>query len=133
MKTEHLYVLYGSQMGNSEGAAKDFCQQLSTKMTPSFFKNDLGGGGGAAAAEPIQVETTCLQLDDFLEMKHAAFTKCLVIFVSSYGVGQAPLGAYKFRALAEALLDKDKESNSRQTMLKGLRYAICGLGNTGWR
>lgn len=116
---EPLYVLYGSQMGNSEQAAKNFCAQLEEKYTPDFFKaHDL---------PPVQVQTTCIQLDDFLEMKHAAFTKCIVIFVSSYGVGQAPLGAYRFREICEAF-SKD-EANYEDT-LKGLKYAICGLGDS---
>lgn len=127
MKTEQLYVLYGSQMGNSEAAAKDFCTKLQSKLTPSFFHTTL------KATEPIEVETTCIQLDDFLDIHHAAFTKCIVIFVSSYGVGQAPLGAHKFRAFAETLLEKTTTSTTAKEdddnkILNGLRYAICGLG-----
>jgi sulfite reductase alpha subunit-like flavoprotein len=118
-RMEPLLVLYGSQMGNSEQAAKEFCKQLDGKLTPDFFlKNGLS---------PIQVETTCIQLDDFLEVRHAAYTKALVIFVSSYGVGQAPLGAYRFRSFAEALLAKNDDGSSTR-ILEGLRYAICGLG-----
>lgn len=79
-RTEKLYVLYGSQMGNSEGAAKEFCKLIQSTYNDQFFtKHKLPS---------LQVETTCIQLDDFLEVKHADYTKCLVIFVSSYGVGQ---------------------------------------------
>lgn len=78
-RTEKLYVLYGSQMGNSEGAAKEFCGLIQSTYNDDFFqKHNL----------PIfKVEMECIQLDDFLEVKHADYTKCLVIFVSSYGVG----------------------------------------------
>jgi sulfite reductase alpha subunit-like flavoprotein len=120
-KTEQLYVLYGSQMGNSEQAAKDFCQELETKYSPDYFEQQN--------LPVIQVETTCIQLDDFLEMHHANFTKCLVIFVSSYGVGQAPLGAYRFRELAEVWNDSKNNSNN---YLQGLHYAICGLGDSNY-
>ena len=114
-RKEHLYCLYGSQMGNSEQAAENFCKQLQTRYTTTFFEEHN--------LQPIEVTTTCIQLDDFLELRHAEYTKCIVIFVSSYGVGQAPLGAYKFRSLAEKLLERQDP-----TILKGLRYAICGLG-----
>jgi sulfite reductase alpha subunit-like flavoprotein len=119
-RTEPLYVLYGSQMGNSEQAAKDFCKELETKYTPDFFAEQN--------LPPIQVETTCIQLDDFLEMNHANYTKCLVIFVSSYGVGQAPLGAYRFRELCDEWNENENSQDSK--ILNGLQYALCGLGNS---
>jgi sulfite reductase alpha subunit-like flavoprotein len=118
---EPLYVLYGSQMGNSEQYAKLFCSKLKKKYTPAFFQEQ-------GLPTNIQVETSCIQLDDFLEMKHAAFTKCVVIFVSSYGVGQAPLGAYRFRELCDTFSD-DKDS-TYGSALQGLKYAICGLGDS---
>lgn len=118
---EPLYVLYGSQMGNSEQAAKDFCKKLPTKFTPEFFEEQ--------GLSPVQVETTCIQLDDFLEIKHCAFTKVIVIFVSSYGVGQAPLGAYRFREVCDAFSD---DADTYKDALKGLKYAICGLGDSSY-
>lgn len=119
IRTEHVFILYGSQTGNSEQAAEDFSKQIVEKFTPAYFK-DLG-------LTPVKVETTCLQLDDFLDYRHAAFTKTMVIFVSSYGVGQAPMGAHKFRTFAEELLSHT-ESGKVKDMLKGLKYALCGLG-----
>lgn len=120
-RVEPLYVLYGSQMGNSEQAAKDFCRQVKTKYTPEFFKSN--------GLSPIEVKTTCMQLDDFLEIDHANFTKCLVIFVSSYGVGQAPLGSARFREICEAFL---AEEATYKGALTGLKYAICGLGSSNY-
>mmetsp|Transcript_44271 Transcript_44271/g.106646 ORF Transcript_44271/g.106646 Transcript_44271/m.106646 type:complete len:240 (-) Transcript_44271:65-784(-) len=119
-RTEKLYVLYGSQMGNSEGAAKDFCNLVKSTYNDEFFnKHKLPS---------FEVETTCIQLDDFLEVNHADYTKCLVIFVSSYGVGQAPLGSYRFRDLCDEFLTNDDTSK----ILSGLQYAICGLGDSGY-
>ena len=120
IRTEPIFVLYGSQTGNSEQAAEDFCKKIGTKFTPEYFK-DLG-------LEPVTVETTCISLDDFLEYRHAAFTKTIVIFVSSYGVGQAPMGAQKFRVFAEELMAQTESGKSSKTLLKGLNYALCGLG-----
>ena len=118
-RVEELYVLYGSQTGNSEGAALEFCEKIKSTYSLDFFKQQK--------LDPIQVKTTCIQLDDFLEMKHADYTKCLVIFVSSYGVGQAPLGAYRFRDLCEDFLQ-----NSSEPILAGLQYALCGLGDSSY-
>jgi len=126
LRKEPLLVLYGSQTGNSEQAAEDFCKELKEKFTSSYFRQqDL---------TPVKVETTCMQLDDFLDYQHAAFTKTLVIFVSSYGVGQAPIGSEKFRSLADELLSlvERKEGRDYATLLKGLRYALCGLGDSAY-
>ena len=114
---EPLFVLYGSQTGNSEQAAQDFCSKLCKTFTPDFFQSQ--------GLPVLDVKPTCIQLDDFLEVKHAAFTKCIVIFVSSYGVGQAPLGAYRFREVCDAFSEAKDPS-----ILKGLQYAICGLGDS---
>ena len=83
-QTEPLFVLYGSQTGNSEQAAEDFCKTVKEKFTPSFFSQHN--------LTPVNVQPTCIQLDDFLDYRHAEFTRTIVIFVSSYGVGQAPIG-----------------------------------------
>lgn len=119
---ETLYVLYGSQMGNSEGAAKEFCQQVRETYQPSYFK--------AHGLSKVQVLTKCMQLDDFLELEHAAFSKCLVIFVSSYGVGQAPLGAYRFRQVCDYLLLSNDKQQEYASLLDGLSFCICGLGDS---
>lgn len=120
IRTESMYVLYGSQTGNSEQAAKDFCTELEEKFTPKYFE-DMG-------LSPVKITTNCLQLDDFLEYEHSAFTKTMIVFVSSYGVGQAPMGSYKFRSFAEELLSQTESGKLSSDFLKGLSYAVCGLG-----
>lgn len=120
IRTESVWVLYGSQTGNSEQAAKDFCEQIEEKFTPSYFES--------LKVDPVKVKTNCMQLDDFLEYEHSAFTKTMIIFVSSYGVGQAPMGSYKFRSFAEELLAQTKSGDLGSTFLKGISYAVCGLG-----
>ena len=126
-REEPLYVLYGSQMGNSEQAAKDFCSLVKKTYTADYWKSIDGG-----TDEPISVVPTHMQLDDLLELKHAAFTKVIVIFVSSYGVGQAPLGSYRFREVAEELLKKGNSDDGSKAPLQGLKYAICGLGDSNY-
>jgi sulfite reductase alpha subunit-like flavoprotein len=118
-KPKTLFVVYGSQTGNSEQAAKDFATKFMhfhQQRQPSFSPN----------FNPIQA--TACQLDDFLEVHHAPFSTCLpvlVIFVSSYGVGQAPIGAHLFRTVCERFVELQDS-----TLLHGLSYAICGLGDS---
>eukprot|EP00980_Cylindrotheca_fusiformis_P017386 scaffold5395_cov126-Cylindrotheca_fusiformis.AAC.6 len=98
-RKEELYVLYGSQMGNSEGAAKDFCRTIQEKYKPDFFDRlDLS---------PIEIDPSLMYL-------HFNYP--------------APLGAYRFRELCEEfMLDDDMDK-----VLSGLRYAICGLGDSAY-
>jgi sulfite reductase alpha subunit-like flavoprotein len=104
---EEVYVLYGSQTGNSEQAAKEFCESLKKRNKIT-----------------TQVQPKHMQLDDFLELEYAKWTRLVVIFVSSYGVGQAPLGSYRFRELCEAWIEEPSP------VLEGLSYALCGLGDS---
>ena len=118
-----LYVLYGSQMGNSEQAAKDFAKQFESKQSDDKFSDVFSG-----------ITPKAIQLDDYLEMHHAPVSKLpIVIFVSSYGVGQAPLGAYRFRELCEKFIDIHQTGNKQSSgILKGIQYAICGLGDSSY-
>ena len=121
-REETIYVLFGSQTGNSEQAAHEFCAQAPQRLAS---KTTAG----------VTIRTVCLPLDDFLELHHAAWTRLTVIFTSSYGVGQAPLGCYRFRELCDAWLDQTNESEKKETearanILQGFSYALCGLGDS---
>ena len=102
-------MLYGSQTGNSEQAAIDLAEKA-----PSKLSND-----------DVTVTARHMQLDDFLEIERAKWPRLVVIITSSYGVGQAPLGCYKFRAMCDEI-GKRKLSG----MLDGVSYAMCGLGDS---
>ena len=153
-EVEEIFVLYGSQTGNSEQAAKDFCSLVDRKLNrPGAIQELLsrrssvdgdGDGGSAAAAAAAAAAASAnlpkfkpvhMQLDDFLEMRRCGWTRLVVIFVSSYGVGQAPLGCYRFRDLCDAWLEDTDggggggaDSSSRP--LEGISYAMCGLGDS---
>jgi sulfite reductase alpha subunit-like flavoprotein len=118
-RTEKVYVLYGSQTGNSEQAAKDLCDQVKTKLSPSEIKK------WGSTKDEVTVIPVTMQLDDFLELERAQWTRLIVIITSSYGVGQAPLGCYRFRELCDAWAS---EKNSK--LLDGLQFALCGLGDS---
>lgn len=106
MARPRVSVLYGSQTGNSSQAAQDFCKSLD-----------------GAAGNPME-------LDDWLVLdptKTQNDTDIWIIFVSSYGVGGAPLGALQFRQVCDAILEE-----KQKPMLRGIRYAVCGLGNSNY-
>lgn len=123
-RIEKLYVLFGSQTGNSEQAAQDFCQKVPEKLSPSQIQALVGND-----TEHIVVEPVHMQLDDFLELEQCQWTRLFVIFTSSYGVGQAPLGCYRFRELCDAWLQQKNTSDMKQ-VLKGHFFAMCGLGDS---
>lgn len=128
-RIEKVYFLYGSQTGNSEQAALDLVQQVPTKLSPSRIQS-LTKSNVSVTVEPVH-----MQLDDFLEMDHCQWTRLIVIVVSSYGVGQAPLGSWRFRELCDTWLEQQEGQNDDTTktkgkVLKGMKYAMCGLGDS---
>ena len=109
-----VLILYGTQTGNSESAAHEIAAAFPTKLAP-LLKNTTA-------------TTTVMTLDDFLEMHHAPWKPVIIIVCSSYGVGQAPLGARRFREVCDALLEKYGESKSK--LLEGVQYFLLGLGDS---
>ena len=114
---EEILVLYGSQTGNSEGAAQEICSLIPTKLKCCTSR--------------------VMHLDDFLELEKAQWTRLVVIVCSSYGVGQAPIGARKFRELCDEILlrygDDDADGNTntnKKISLEGVHFALLGLGDS---
>jgi sulfite reductase alpha subunit-like flavoprotein len=122
-RTEEVLVLYGSQTGNSEQAAIELCEQAAVKLSPEAVRKLTGRN------DVVAVRCRHMQLDDFLELERAAWTRLLVIVVSSYGVGAAPLGAYRFRELCDAWTEQQEDGMLQQS-LEGVSYAMCGLGDS---
>lgn len=113
---EQVLVLFASQTGNSEQAALEIADQLPSKLS----------------SDSLTVHSRHMQLDDFLELHECAWTRLVVIVTSSYGVGQAPLGGYRFREFCDALLVKHNSNNNNDNMLllEGLSFALLGLGDS---
>lgn len=120
-REEKIYVLYGSQTGNSEQVAQDLCAQVATHLGPLQIQKATG------THETITVVPKCMQLDDFLELERAEWTRLIVIITSSYGVGQAPLGCYRFRDLCDTW---KAEGDVHKGTLEGVHFAMCGLGDS---
>mmetsp|Transcript_34477 Transcript_34477/g.83416 ORF Transcript_34477/g.83416 Transcript_34477/m.83416 type:complete len:240 (-) Transcript_34477:241-960(-) len=106
--TEEILVLYGSQTGNSEGAAEEIASLIPFKLL-----------------SPSPCTARCMHLDDFLELEKAKWTRLVVIVCSSYGVGQAPIGARKFREFCDEIWD-----GGRGISLEGVNFALLGLGDS---
>ena len=113
MKSMHIPILYGSQTGNSELAAQNLASSLpSTLNSPS---------------SSVQITSEALELDDFLEHRKGAWTPLIIIICSSYGVGQAPMGAWKFREMCDLIL---AENDKYASHFQGVQYALLGLGDS---
>jgi sulfite reductase alpha subunit-like flavoprotein len=121
-RTEEVLVLYASQLGTSKRAATAFVQEVATHLNSQaiqeFTKSTLD----------ITVIPTLMTLDSFLEERQAAWSRLVVIFVSTKNA-EAPPGGPRFRALCEAW---KSPIGIDPTMLKGIKYAICGLGSSSY-
>ena len=119
---EEVLVLYGSQTGNSESAAHEISASIPSRLS--------------SPGRPIA--SRVMHLDDFLEVERAAWTRLVVIVVSSYGVGHAPMGAQRFRDVCDEILDGDDDgsaSGARKEhagLLEGVTYAMIGLGDSNY-
>jgi sulfite reductase alpha subunit-like flavoprotein len=111
----HIPVLYGSQTGNSQSCAESLAKSLPSTLYKSFSSSN------------IKISSSAKELDDFLEVDRANWPRLVIIVCSSYGVGQAPLGCWKFRELCDAILESDENDG---TLLKGVKYAMLGLGDS---
>jgi len=118
---QEVLVLYGSQTGNSEQAAIEISDKIPNELGSNFIGRHM-------------------QLDDFLEIEKAKWTPLVVIVTSSYGVGAAPLGCYRFRAFCDYILEncnenekeEDDEKKGVSQLLKGISFAMLGLGDSGY-
>ena len=131
--TEEVLVLYGSQTGNSEGAAQEIASLIPTKL--SKYKSKSSNNCKLFTSR-------CIHLDDFLEVEKAKWTRLVIIVCSSYGVGQAPIGARKFRELCDEILEQQQQqsslddninnnsNNNMKSMLNGIHFALLGLGDS---
>ena len=118
---EEVLVLYASQNGNSEQAAKDIQQGLSDRFADTC-------------------SSKLSLLDDFLQGNSdanddgdiaAQWTPLVIICVSSYGDGNAPFGGELFRELCDEILAQQTNTGSDggQPFLKGVSFALLGLGD----
>ena len=128
-----IWILFASQTGNSEQAARQIAEQLPHQCgggggDDGTTKNKNGNGGGWYG----QVSS----LDDFLELERAPWTPIVILCLSSYGAGQAPMGGHRFREFCDYIVqqhdnhDTTASSSSSSSFLRGLKFALLGLGDS---
>ncbi|KAL3811310.1 hypothetical protein ACHAXA_005396 [Cyclostephanos tholiformis] len=148
---EEILVLYGSQTGNSEAAAHEISSNI-----PARLSSSKSSSSSRTTTTNRRITSRVMHLDDFLEIEKGRWTRLVVIVCSSYGVGQAPIGARKFREFCDEVLrrqeqqqqqrqrrgrrggdedDDDDDDEGRRgapppSMLEGVTYALLGLGDS---
>ena len=126
-----IWVLFASQTGNSEQAARKIAALLPDKCRTGTISHD----------DSMDVVCEVMQLDDFLELERAPWTPIVILCLSSYGVGQAPLGGYRFREFCDYIVNqhenhKDNSTSTTSTrapslrLLQDLQFALLGLGDS---
>ena len=138
---ERILVLYGSHSGTAERVAETLCAEIPEKLSPELEQK-----------HNIVVQAVGpLALDDFLQQP--AWTRLVIIVVSSFGLGHAPRNARQFRKLCDHWVkefpqshhdkkgDKDdddddnngsnnKNDDKPKRPLVGLQFAMLGLGSS---
>ncbi len=107
---EEILVLFGSQRGTSEDAASAFAQE---------------------APKRLHVKVKTVEMDDFLESP--SWRRVVVIFVSSFGTGGAPMGAQAFRKFCDRVITDYTDNPDKTGFLKGIHIAICGQGDSKYQ
>ena len=129
-RREEVYILYGSQSGSTEKAALAFAEEMTKKLTSESIEEMTG------TQTNIEIMPTVMKLDEFLERKEGKWTRLVLLFLSSYGSGEAPVGAKKFRDFCDALV-KQYENNNHQIKtnlpLEGLHYSMCSFGQFSFK
>ena len=129
---EEILVLFASPMGKQ--AAQDISQQIPRQLSPEGLQKWTGASSSSSKKIPCDVTARHMQLDDFLELEEAPWTRIVVIVVSSYGSGQAPLGGKRFRDFCDYLLEQKeqqkKKKKKKTKMLEGLSFCLLGLGDS---
>lgn len=107
---EEILVLFGSQRGTSEDAASAFAKEASNRLN---------------------VKVKSVELDDFLESP--SWRRVVVVFVSSFGAGGAPMGAQQFRKFCDRLIQDYTDNPEKAGFLKGIHLALCGQGDSKYQ
>lgn len=137
-RTEDVYILYGSQSGSTEKEAVAFSEEMMTELSSDSIEKLVDASSSSSSKEnaSVCVKPTVMKLDDFLELHRGKWPRLVVIFVSSYGAGEAPTGAKKFRQMCDALVQRYEHNHKIQSStlpLRGIHYALCGFGQFSFK
>jgi sulfite reductase alpha subunit-like flavoprotein len=124
-----IWILFASQTGNSEQAARSIAELL-----PEFVASGKNDNNNDEDNHGWYGQV--MQLDDFLELEHAPWTPIVILCLSSYGAGQAPMGGHRFREFCDYIVENHDNSNAHDShkpqtrLLEGIKFALLGLGDS---
>jgi sulfite reductase alpha subunit-like flavoprotein len=128
-REEEVLVLFGSQRGAAERMAAAIAERLPHELSPESILRSRTGTDQAVTVVPKLVS-----LDDFLLQEGCRWTRIVIIVVSSFGAGGAPMNARKFRRACEDWIAELKDDGRRDIkFLKGLRFALLGYGDRHYK
>lgn len=111
-QVSRVVVMYGTTTGNSTS----FAQQLNAQLLQSTSELEI---------ETIDVAS--IEPEDHLVALANDPNACLVLIISTYTEGTPPEAAKWFYTWLE---ESAKDFRVQHSMLKGLKYAVFGLGNS---
>merc|ERR1712029_5981 len=109
-----VVVMYGTTTGNSE----DFADKLAHRVRQT---------AGVQVVDTIDVAAVEQPEDHFSGMTDGK--TCMVVVISTYTEGTPPESAQWFYTWLE---ESAKDFRVQHSMLKGLKYAVFGLGNSNY-
>lgn len=148
---ESIMILYASQGGTSERAAQDFHQQMQSRFPSIPIHNPVALDEFFQAMQEKSSSVTNPSTGTDSATTCNTWTRIVIIFVSSFGLGGAPRGGRKFRSWCDQLLQHRQEqqqknangqkdmtsdrssSSSSLTFLRGLQFALCGQGDSKYK
>ena len=144
MDGEEILVLFGSQSGSAEAAAERIAKELPQAMQIVHADDDGSG--------PI-ITPKLMGLDDWLETSESnPLTRVVIIVVSSFGMGGAPMNAKMFRRRCDDILqdikrrqsdcpstkdDSPEEHDAQESkackFLKGIHFCLLAFGDSSYK
>lgn len=126
MREEKILVLFGSSRGAGEGVAERLVNELPEKLSPEAIRQLTGND-----SVNVTVVPELSGLDEWIKEKDCRLRRLLIIVVSSYGIGGAPMNARNFRNLCDDIIRQNDETEGDSSkLLKGIYFALLGLGGT---
>jgi len=126
IREEKILVLFGSSRGTGEGVAERLVNELPEKLSPEAIRQLTGND-----SVNVTIVPELIGLDDWIKEKECCLTRLIIIVVSSYGIGGAPMNARSFRNLCDDIIRRrDEADGDSSKLLKGIYFALLGLGGT---
>lgn len=120
-RQETVLILYGSQRGTAERTAESIVSQMPEKLSAEAIATLTD------QSVDVEVVPKLMTLNDFIA--DPEWTRLVVIVVSSFGAGDAPMNARQFRKWC----DRAQATQNGNRILSGIRFAMLGLGDSYYK